>query len=37
MVAIGGLRFLNWLTCAQNWHKSRKITQNSVTVCRLRP
>ena len=24
MIAIGRLRFLNLLNCAQNWHKSRK-------------
>ena len=27
MVAIGGLRLLNRLYCAKNWHKSRKLSQ----------
>ena len=27
MIAIGKLRFLNLLNCAQNWHKSRKMSQ----------
>ena len=27
MIAIGRLRFLNLLNSAQNWHKSRKMSQ----------
>ena len=30
MVAIGRLRFLNLLNRAQNWHKSRKMSQKSL-------
>ena len=30
MIAIGRLRFLNLLNCAQNWHKSRKMSQKCL-------
>ena len=30
MIAIGRLRFLNLLNCAQNWHKSRKMSQKCM-------
>ena len=30
MIAIGRLRFLNLLNCAQNWQKSRKMSQKCL-------
>ena len=30
MIAIGRLRVLNLLNCAQNWHKSRKMSQKCL-------
>ena len=30
MIAIGRLRFLNLLNCAQNWQKSRKMSQKRL-------
>ena len=30
MIAIGGLRFSNRPNCAQNWHKSSKISQKCL-------
>ena len=30
MIAIGRLRFLNLLICAQNWHESRKMSQKCL-------
>ena len=30
MIAIGRLRFLNLLNCAQIWHKSRKMSQKCL-------
>ena len=30
MIAIGRLRFLNLLNCAQNGHKSRKMSQKCL-------
>ena len=30
MIAIGRLHFLNLLNCAQNWHKSRKMSQKCL-------
>ena len=30
MIAIGRLRFLNLLNFAQNWHKSRKMSQKCL-------
>ena len=30
MIAIGRLRFFNLLNCAQNWHKSRKMSQKCL-------
>ena len=32
MIAIGRLRFLNLLNCAQNWHKSRKMSQKMLAA-----